>query len=160
MAAVDDRIDGYLFFVNRALDGMLGIVGELGDRLAATRPELPGANSPQVILQHCLKVLDYWGGHVIAGREVHRDREAEFRATGTVNDLITAAAAARQQFAADLALADPAAPLRRSPLASSWTGPAPETQGHALLHILEELAQHHGKAELTRDILLASAARG
>ena len=160
MTTVDYGTDGYLLFVDRAIDGMVGIVGELGDRLAATRPELPGANSPYVILHHCLKVLDYWGGHVLAGREVHRDREAEFRATGTVNELITAAEAARRQFAADLAMADPAAPLRRPPLASSWTGPALETQGHALLHILEELAQHHGQAELTRDILLAGARSG
>ena len=27
------------------------------------------------------------------------------------------------------------------------------TQGHALLHVLEELTQHLGQMELTRDIL-------
>lgn len=151
--------DAYLFFVNRAIDGMVAIVGELGDQLAGARPQLPGANSPYVILHHCLQILDYWGGHVVAGREVQRDRDAEFRAAGPVAELITAAAAARRQFAADLATAEPAAPARRPPLASSWTGPR-ETQGHALLHILEELAQHHGQAELTRDILRGPAGSG
>jgi len=145
--------DAYLLFVNRAIDGMVAIVGELGDPLASAQPELPGANSPQVILQHCLAVLDYWGGHVVAGRDVHRDRTAEFRASGTVSALISAAAAARQQFADDLATAEPGAPVRRPPLASTWQGPELPTQGHALLHILAELAQHHGQAELTRDIL-------
>ncbi|MGO8884766.1 MAG: DUF664 domain-containing protein [Streptosporangiaceae bacterium] len=149
--------DAYLFFVNRALDGMVAIVGELGDDLACTAPELPGANSPYVILHHCLAVMDYWGGHVVAGREVHRDRDEEFAASGPVARLISAAVAARCQFAEDMAAAEPAAPPRRPPLASTWAGPPPETQEHALLHILEELAQHHGQAQLTRDLHLPGA---
>jgi hypothetical protein len=28
------------------------------------------------------------------------------------------------------------------------------TQGNALLHVLEEVTQHHGQAEITRDLLL------
>jgi len=152
---VDISPDEYAYFVDRAIDGMTAIVGELGDRLACERPDLPGANSPYVILHHCLAVLDYWGGHVVAGREVRRDRDAEFRASGPVAALIAAAAAAKRQFAEDLATAQPAAPPRRPPLASTWQGPA-QTQGHALLHLLQELAQHHGQAELTRDMLLAA----
>lgn len=155
MGTMDISPDEYAFFVNRAIDGMVAIVGELGDQLACGRPDLPGANSPYVILQHCLAILDYWAGHVVAGRDVHRDRDAEFSASGPVAALIAAAAAAKRQFAEDLVTAQPASPPRRPPLASTWEGPA-ETQGHALLHILEELAQHHGQAELTRDMLLAS----
>ena len=146
--------DEYAFFVQRAIDGMAAIVGELGDQLACVRPDLPGANSPYVILRHCLAILDYWGGHVVAGRDVARDRDAEFSASGPVGALITATVAAKGQFAEDLATARPASPPRRPPLASTWPGPV-ETQAHALLHILQELAQHHGQAELTRDMLLA-----
>jgi Protein of unknown function (DUF664) len=154
MGTVDISPDEYAFFVDRAIDGMTAIVGELGDALACVRPDLPGANSTYVILHHCLAVLDYWGGHVVAGREVRRDRDAEFTASGPVAALIAAAAAAKRQFAEDLATAKPAARPRRPPLASTWHGPA-KTQGHALLHLLQELAQHHGQAELTRDMLLA-----
>jgi len=71
-------------------------------------------------------------------------------------EILAAVQAAKREFAADLAAAEPAAALRRPPLASTWDGPRLPTQGHALLHILEELAQHHGQAELTRDLLLAS----
>jgi hypothetical protein len=155
MGTMDISPDEYAFFVDRAIDGMTAIVGALGDQIACARPGLPGANSPYAILHHCLAVLDYWGGHVVAGREVRRDRDAEFSASGPVAALIAAAVAAKRQFAEDLATAQPAAPLRRPPLASTWQGPA-ETQGHALLHILQELAQHHGQAELTRDMLLAA----
>lgn len=151
---MDISRDEYAFFVQRAIDGMEAIVGELGDRLACVRPDLPGANSPYVILHHCLAILDYWGGHVVAGREAVRDRDAEFSASGPVSALIAATAAAKLQFAEDLAAAQPASPPRRPPRASTWQGPV-ETQGHALLHILQELSQHLGQAELTRDMLLA-----
>lgn len=148
--------DACQLFVHRALDGMAAIVAGLGDELACTRPDLPGANSPYAILSHCLGVLSYWGGHVVAGRDVIRDRDAEFLAAGEVPQILAAVQAAKREFAADLAAAEPAAALRRPPLASTWDGPRLPTQGHALLHILEELAQHHGQAELTRDLLLAS----
>jgi len=32
------------------------------------------------------------------------------------------------------------------------------SQGHALLHVLEEVTQHLGQMELTRDVLRAAAA--
>ncbi len=151
--------DDLAYFVDRAIDGMIEIVRDLGDELACTRPDLPGANSPYAILFHCLGVMGYWGGHTVAGRDMDRDRDAEFRATGSVDTLIQACAAAKRQFAADIAVADPAQPLRRPPVATTWHGRELENQGAALLHILEEVAQHHGQAELTRDLLLSGRQR-
>ncbi len=116
--------DDLAYFVDRAIDGMIEIVRDLGDELACTRPDLPGANSPYAILFHCLGVMGYWGGHTVAGRDMDRDRDAEFRATGSVDTLIQACAAAKRQFAADIAVADPAQPLRRPPVATTWHGPA------------------------------------
>ncbi len=78
-------VDDFLWFVDEALDGMVGIVVELGDDLANRRPDLPGANSPYAILFHCLGVMEWWGGVAVAGRPVERDRDAEFRATGPVS---------------------------------------------------------------------------
>src|SRR6266568_6937051 len=74
--------DDLAYFVDRAIDGMIEIVRDLGDELACTRPDLPGANSPYAILFHCLGVMGYWGGHTVAGRDMDRDRDAEFRANG------------------------------------------------------------------------------
>jgi len=150
--------DDLAYFVYRAVDGMIEIIEDLGDELACVRPDLPGANSAYAILTHCLGVITYWGGHAVAGRDVDRDRDAEFRATGTVASLVQASDAAKRQFAADLAAAQPGEPLRRPPLATTWHGRELENQGSALLHILEEVAQHHGHAELTRDMLLSGGA--
>jgi hypothetical protein len=145
----------YLWFVDEALNGMVAIVGELGDDDANRRPELPGANSPYAILTHCLGVMEFWGGSQIAGRTVDRDRDAEFVARGDVAGLLDRAAAARRQLETDLTGIDPAAePERELDDAEDQASPLGRTKGAVLVHIYEELAQHFGQMQLTRDVLL------
>lgn len=149
--------DDYLYYVDRALDGMAAIVAGLGDRLANTRPPLPGANTPYALLTHCLGVTSYWAGELVAGREVARDRDGEFAGAGPVGPLLEDVAAVRARLAADVRAAVPAAGLRSTP-PPSFLGPDRElTQGAALLHVYEELAQHHGQMEILRDAILAGA---
>jgi hypothetical protein len=146
----------FLWFVDQALDGMVAIVRELGDRGASTRPDLPGANAPYAILTHCLGVMEYWAGALVAGRTITRDRDAEFRAEGRVEDLAQRTAAARRQLEADLSGLESSAPLRQPPLlAEDAATPMGQTQGGALLHLYEELAQHFGQIQLSRDLLVA-----
>src|SRR5690348_11610515 len=148
-------IDDFLYYLDEALEGMVQIVGELGDDLANRRPDLSGANSPFAILTHCLGVMEYWGGEIIAGRRIVRDRPAEFRATGRVAELIEDTQRARQRLATDLAGLEPFGPPRGQPRPGTSTLPLGRTQGGALLHIYEELAQHRGQMEITRDLLQA-----
>ena len=152
-------VEDYLWFVDEALDGMVTIVTELGDELANRRPDLPGANSPYVVLTHCLGVMEYWAGHIAAGRATVRDRDAEFRASGRVDELVARARTARQRLAADLAGVDPAASPAGAPDPDDADIPIGRTRGGALVHIYEELAQHRGQMEVTRDVLLAPWAR-
>ena len=151
-------VDALTDYADHAVDTLTSIVTSLGD-LSNQRPDLPGANSPYAIMTHCLGVMAYWGGHVVAGRDVPRDRAAEFTATGRVTDLVAAAQQAKIQFRADALTADPPAPPRQA----ARRGPdvlEVRSQGHALLHVLEELYQHLGQAELTRDLLLAHDSPG
>jgi hypothetical protein len=147
-------VDDFLFFLDEALDGMVRVVAELGDDLASYRPDVDGVNSPYVTLTHCLGVMEYWAGHVVSGRPDHRDRPAEFTASGPVGELIARAERARDRFNADVAAADPAAAPRHG---SDLGTPASTTvtQGHVLMHVYEELAQHLGQLEITRDIVRA-----
>lgn len=149
-------VDDYLWYVDEALDGMIAIVTKLGDDKANRRPDIPGANSPYVILHHCLGVMEYWGGHVVAGRTIERDRDAEFEARGPVDDLISRTERARRQLRADVAELDASAPPRNVPDDEEDAAlPIGRTQGGALFHIYEELAQHRGQMEGYRDIILA-----
>jgi len=152
--------DDFLYFINCALDGMVRIVEELGDDRVNLRPNIPGTNSPYAILFHCVGCTNYWVGALIAGRQVTRDRDAEFRAQGTVADIRRAVRALQKQLREDithvqgdrpLAYPDALLPLQ------AWTkqqGVPQWSQGKALIHAYEELAQHHGQMEITRDILM------
>jgi hypothetical protein len=145
----------YLWFADLALRGMADIVEDLGDELANRRPSFPGANSPFVILAHCLGVMEYWGGATVSGRSIERDRATEFTASGPVAPLLVRAAEAQRRLAQDMAGLDSwsePANVRRDP-----DDPVPysETKGAVLLHVLEELFQHFGQMEITRDALRA-----
>ena len=148
-------VDTLISYVDRAVDRLAAVVTSLGDDRCNQRPDLPGANSPYAILTHCLGVMAYWGGHVVAGRDVPRDRPAEFTAAGRAADLVAAAERAKLQFRADALTADPQAPPRRPAARRRQDVLEVRSQGHALLHVVEELYQHLGQAELTRDVLQA-----
>ncbi len=146
----------FLWFIDQALDEMGTILRLLGDDTANRRPSLEGANSPYAILTHCLGVMEYWGGHMVAGRVIERDRDAEFRAEGSIAALILQTAATRSQFEADVIAGEPTAAPRYRPDPEDAELPYSKTQGAVLLHIFEELTQHLGQMRLTRDTLLSA----
>ncbi len=152
-------VEDYLYFVDEALEGMIAVVTELGDEFANRRLDLGGANSPYAVLYHCLGVMEYWGGALVAGRSIERDRDAEFRASGLVAELVRRARQARRQLGADIADLEPLAPPRGTPRPEDADLPLARTQGGVLLHIYEELAQHRGQMEVTRDVLRVAWAR-
>lgn len=143
----------FLWFVDQAIDEMVAIVSQLGDDMANRRPDLAGANTPYAILTHCLGVMEYWGGHQVAGRAIERDRDAEFRAEGPVAGLLSRTAEARRQLEADIAAAEPLSTPPNAPDPEVAELPFGKTQGAVLLHIFEELAQHLGQMQLSRDVL-------
>ena len=145
----------FLPFLDTALDGMLGIAATLGDDLVNERPDLPGANTPYASVTHCIGVTDWWVGAMIAGREIDRDRDAEFHASGTVAELAAGVDAVMARVRTDLAEMTPADPIRRPEYLPPGSPARAWSQSAALIHTLEELAQHHGQLELTRDVLAA-----
>lgn len=149
-------VDDYPHFVDDAVEALVGIVVGLGDDLANRRPQLSDTNSPYAIVIHCLGVMEYWAGELVAGRTVQRDRAAEFNATGAVAGLVEKARLAKRQLRTDLSELDAFAPPRGTPRPGDRDLPKGQTQGGALLHLYEELAQHLGQLELTRDMLMAS----
>ncbi len=149
----------YLWFVDLALGGMASIVEQLGDDLANRRPPFRGANSPYVILTHCIGVMEFWGGATVAERPVERNRSAEFEARGEVAGLLRRTEHARRRLREDIVGLDSAATpasVRRDP---DDPTPYAGAKGAVLLHILEELFQHLGQMEITRDALVAGHRR-
>lgn len=147
------------WYVETALVRLLAKADELvdvgGDELLSRRPDLEGANSVFALITHCCGVMEHWGGEVIAGREVNRDRASEFTATGTIDQLEERVAAQLRRWRADLADFD-AGEAPRGPVERYEGEPEVITQGFVVLHVIEELFQHLGHVDLTVDLLTGS----
>ena len=154
MALVAMELDDYLWYVDQAIDSMCAIARQLGDDLVNERPDLAGANSAYAIVTHCCGVMADWGGYAIAGHPVERNRSAEFVAVGTVAELMETVAAGRDRLVRDLATLDSLEPPRGEPDPKDAGLPLARSQGGVAMHIYEELSQHLGHLELTRDIVL------
>ena len=150
-------LDDFLWFVDDCLDAMLEVVTGLGDDLANRSLGVAGSNSPYAILTHCLGVVDWWSGEMVAGVDVARDRAAEFTAAGPVRELPAAVRRTRARLRENLAALDPTAPPARPADRHHADEPHGRTQGGVLLHVFHELAQHRGQMEVTRDVLLERA---
>jgi hypothetical protein len=150
--------ESYLSFCDEALDAYAVIVRELGDSLVnASVASLEGSNSAFVLVTHVVGVMGRWGRTVNRGIVVPRDRDAEFIATGTVEEALSLLEAGRARLHEDVRACDPTAAPANPPVGRDGTAYA--TQGDVLLHVYEELAQHLGQLEVTRDVLLAGHPR-
>lgn len=134
-------------------DALVELVAGMDDAAANTVPPLPGGNSVVQLLTHCCGMMRKWSSTVNLGVQVCRDRDGEFTAVSPVGEVLELAAATRAAFIADVAETDP----ERAPANvftnqdAFWTA----TCYSVLLHIFEELCQHLGHAEITRDLVLA-----
>jgi hypothetical protein len=141
------------FLVDRHLDRMVATATELGDQRVNILPSLPGANSAYQIVFHCCGMLEWWTREAVLGIDVGRDRDAEFEASGSVAELTARVDGVRRQLRDDLPAIDIDGPLRGDPSDHYKDKPIGRSARGVLLHVLEELAQHHGHLELTRDLV-------
>lgn len=158
MAVADeDRNASYNAVVSIAQESLTAIediLAGMSSEQANRVPDLAGANSPYAIGTHCVGMVEYWGGSVIAGLGIPRDRDVEFQAVGDPQVLRAEIARIRQRFAEWAAIGMSEGPRDRSAVGTTRS----ETVRTAsatwmLLHVVRELAQHLGQLEITRDIL-------
>jgi uncharacterized damage-inducible protein DinB len=117
---------------------------------------LAESNSAFVLATHLIGSAEYWVLQLAGGGDVHRDRLAEFRATGTGAELV---ARYEHWLAAmqDLLPTLPDEQLNQVVQVESGYHPSldetPMTLRDALLHAIEHCALHQGHLELTRQLL-------
>ena len=139
-------------YARLAFDQMLAVADRLGDERANERPIGPHVNSVASLVIHCCGVAEFWLGHVGLGRDSHRAREAEFSRTASLAELRAMADATCRQVEADLQALEAGA---RSPHSGGRTFlQVDDTDASLVLHVIEELFQHLGHAELAADALL------
>jgi uncharacterized damage-inducible protein DinB len=130
---------------------LIAVAERLGDDRVNQRPLGPTTNSVAALVAHCCGVTDFWLGHVGLGRPSSRDRDAEFQVTAPVSELRALVDRTLEQAAADIAAlatgaAAPEHAARRRHLVD-------ESDAALVLHVVEELFQHLGHAELAADAL-------
>ncbi len=149
------RVDDYLRFCDQALDGYAALVTALGDDLVNARLDgIPGSNSAFALVTHIDGMTARWVRTVNRGVVVPRDRAAEFTATGTAAQALASIERTRALLHDDAPAASPGE-LPADPAHEKNGTLSYATQGEVLLHVYEELAQHLGQLEVTRDVLLA-----
>ncbi len=149
-----DRRDVFAF-IDLAFDRMLAKAEALGPQVG-DRPNLDGSNSAFALISHCIGVTEWWLGHAILGRETHRDRDAEFAASGTVAELRELV----EQFRSTLpelverAVSTPAPASAYLEETTAGDRVWPWTTTSICLHVVEELFQHAGHVDITADLLI------
>src|SRR6266704_1511730 len=142
--------------LERIVRNALAQFRDISDRDLNRPLVLPESNSAFVLATHLIGSAEYWVLELAGGRDVQRDRLAEFRATGT-----GAALAARYErwLAAmqDLLQTLPDEQLDQLVPVQPGYHPSldetPMTLRDALLHAIEHCALHQGHLELTRQLL-------
>jgi len=139
-------------YVRLAFAQLLGVADRLGDDRANQRPHAEGTNSVAALIVHCCGVCEFWLGHVALGRDSDRDRASEFSATASVAELHALVDTTVRQVEHDLQALEAAPP---SPHAGPREHLEDDDRSDAslVLHVIEELFQHLGHAELAADAL-------
>lgn len=146
--------DDVCSMIELAFDRMLARARLLGDRVGE-RPHLDGANSVSSLIVHGIGVTRWWLAHEGLGEPSDRDRDAEFESEMLVDDLEAAVDELRHDLPgllARLEATEGAAASRPDGVDPAWSW----TPSGMALHVIEELFQHAGHADLTSDLLLAS----
>jgi uncharacterized damage-inducible protein DinB len=141
-------------YVQHALGQMLALVELLDEELLNVRPVGDGTNSVAALVVHCCAVTEFWLGHVALGRPSARDRAAEFNANATPTACRELVESALKQATLDLARLEQGKGVS-SPLRADVPGDGSDAA--VALHVVEELFQHLGQMELTKDVLLRDA---
>lgn len=112
------------------------------------KPPAPDTNSPFVLATHLIGSEKSWYWQTIGGKEIRRDRDAEFVARGADASQFRAEYARLAQTSEAILLA-----LTESDLASTRkTNYGERSVRWCILHMLEHYAEHNAHIELTRQL--------
>jgi hypothetical protein len=144
-------------YLRHAFDQLLAVAVRVGEPAVDERPHGPSTNTIAALVVHCCGVAEFWLGHVALGRPSERDRDAELRATATLEEMRALVARAVAQAEDDLVALDAGGGGDTTDL-RGFLLDGDASDGAVVLHVLEELYQHLGHAELTADALTARRA--
>jgi uncharacterized damage-inducible protein DinB len=155
---VDEQIDAIWRGIAAKIDDLLALARGLTQEQLNAAPDVTAANTPFVIVTHVLGNIRAWVPGIVCEQPLERDRPAEFRSHGTMDDLEAAATILVADCDVALGGLDPATLSDRIIPRQVLFGEGETreiTRFEALLHPLEHAALHAGQLQLTVDLLQA-----
>jgi uncharacterized damage-inducible protein DinB len=148
---MEAEIQGYLTELGILRGQIRDAIKGLSDEAANWHPFPEGANSVYAVLSHLIGVDNFWVKQIIAGQKIHRDREAEFRASGPLAELSSRSENAWKDIEAILGKLSSGQLLetRAVPLRPEF---ASITVQWVILHLISHYAIHLGHIQITRQL--------
>jgi len=159
---VNPEIEVYSSQIRSLLERVLASLEGLTEAQLNWRTPIEGANSAYVIAAHTLGNARVWVLGIACGREMGRDRPAEFRAAGSYAQLAEETQELLREIEAALTALEPSALDRRVvPSQELWgeSEPGEISVRQALIEVVEHASIHLGELHVTRDLALRPGSR-
>ncbi|GAA4404917.1 hypothetical protein GCM10023147_47740 [Tsukamurella soli] len=154
MTSPDPLLDAFDTVTAEVFDAIAVVLERCDDHTVNAVPDAPGVNSVFALVTHIDGMIGYWGGSFAAGEAIPRDRDAEFRARGTVEQARELLLRARTRLPGWAAAARTDGIRGRAATGTTRRDTATATPEFVLLHILRELAQHAGHLQICADLVI------
>jgi uncharacterized damage-inducible protein DinB len=155
---MNPEVDTYSRYIREKIAQIHFALSALREDELNRAPDLPGGNSAYVIATHTFGNMRAWVLGIICGRDLRRDRPAEFASRGTYQELGKMACELAGEIEAALQELDPATLGDRFvPVRELWGEGDPvelERRG-CLAHVLEHAGIHLGHIQMTVELLKA-----
>lgn len=139
-------------YARRSLAAMATTLGRFDDTTVNARPFGESTNSAAILVTHTCGAATFWLEHVGLGMPTQRDRDSEFNATATVQELRELLEATGTRLEELVATLDSREVTHDHELRGLLCD-GDTTDGSLVVHILEEIFQHLGHLEITADAL-------
>ena len=148
---MEAEVQGYLTEFDILKKQIREAIQNLNDEAVNWRPLPKDTNSVYAILRHLVGSEEYWVRQVIGGESIDRDREAEFRASGHLSEIVDRwekVGSISENILSNLSSTQ----LEESRTPTLTTGIASYTIRGCILHIISHYAIHLGHIQLTRQL--------
>ena len=148
---MEAEVQGYLTELGILKEQIRDAIQGLNDEAANWRPLPKDTNSIYAILYHLMGVESHWIVQVIDRQTIYRDREAEFRASGHLSEIIDRwekVGRTSENILSNLSSSQ----LGESRTLTRTTGVVSYTVRWCILHIIGHYAIHLGHIQLTRQL--------
>lgn len=144
-----------MHYLKHAFSGIGAVLDRVDDTTVNVKPSGWGTNTVAGLVVHCCELAPSWFEMPGLGRDSERDRDAEFRAEATVQELrvrIEQTLGRLETLVEEFA----AGPTALDHDFRAFLPGGDRSDDALVLHVLEELFQHLGHMEVTADAVNAA----